>query len=218
MVAKDFRRKAWESLKGKWGIMILIFVIYEAIVLAASLISSLIPFGFVVNLLIGGALVIGAAVASLKPIREETPVIEDLFFGFKNCFMQSLLLYVLNSVFIFLWSLLLFVPGIMKSYSYSMSYYILADNPEMDQADARKASIEMMKGNRWRLFCLHISFIGWILLSMLTMGILLFWVMPYMQVAQAAFYEDLKSKNAVVADVETVTEAEPELSYDPEIK
>ena len=74
-----------------------------------------------------------------------------------------------------------------------MSYYILKDNPGMDANEARKASIEMMKGHKWQLFCLEFSFIGWIILSILTFGILTLWVGPYMETAKAAFYEELKA-------------------------
>ena len=74
-----------------------------------------------------------------------------------------------------------------------MSYYILKDNPNMSGDEARKASIEMMKGHKWELFCLEFSYIGWILLSILTFGILTLWVNPYMEVAKVAFYENLKN-------------------------
>ena len=69
-------------------------------------------------------------------------------------------------------------------------------HPDMNPNDARKASMEMMKGNKWRLFCLELSFIGWCILSTLTFGILYFWVLPYMQSAMAAFYESIKNGNA----------------------
>ena len=83
-----------------------------------------------------------------------------------------------------------------------MSYYILADNPQMSCNDARVTSMEMMKGNKWRLFCLWFSFIGWWLLSILTLGILFLWTIPYMQVATAAFYDDLKTRNEQKAQEE----------------
>lgn len=72
-----------------------------------------------------------------------------------------------------------------------MSNYILDDNPNMRPKDAIAMSVKLMKGNKFRLFCLHFSFIGWIFLSILTCGILIFYVTPYIQVAQAAFYDDL---------------------------
>ena len=87
------------------------------------------------------------------------------------------------------------------SYAYSMSYYILKDNPELSANEARKQSIEMMRGNKWRLFCLDFSFIGWSLLSMFTFGILMLWVTPVMQASHAAFYESLKPAPAVAEEV-----------------
>jgi uncharacterized membrane protein len=75
-----------------------------------------------------------------------------------------------------------------------MSYYVMAENPEMSGEDARRESIMMMDGNKMRLFCLQLSFIGWYLLSALTLGILLFWVVPYVQAATAAFYEEINPR------------------------
>jgi uncharacterized membrane protein len=111
-----------------------------------------------------------------------------------------LILYIINNVFIALWSLLLVIPGIVKAYSYSMSFYILADNLGLAANDARKQSMVLMHGNKWRLFCLHLSFIGWLLLSGITFGILLLWVIPYMQTATAEFYQDLISRQAPQVD------------------
>ena len=98
---------------------------------------------------------------------------------------------LLNGIFIFLWTLLFIVPGIIKTYSYRLSYYILADNPSMSATEVRKRSIELMRGNKWRLFCLELSFIGWELLCILTLGILSFWVTPYYNAAIAEFYQSL---------------------------
>ena len=72
-----------------------------------------------------------------------------------------------------------------------MSYYILIDNPGLSANEARKRSMAMMRGNKWRLFCLDFSFIGWIVLCVLTFGILVFWVAPYQEAARAEFYQDL---------------------------
>lgn len=99
-----------------------------------------------------------------------------------------------------------------------MSTFILADNPQLSQSEARKASVEMMNGHKWRLFCLELSFIGWVLLSALTLGILLFWVTPYMHAAFAAFYEDLKSKSNVVINTEAQSTVESEPFAGPEIQ
>ena len=90
-----------------------------------------------------------------------------------------------------MWSLLLLIPGIIASYSYAMTPYILANHPELTAREAIARSKELMSGNRWRLFCLEFSFIGWALLSSLTMGIGSLFLTPYTQAAKAAFYRDL---------------------------
>ena len=91
-----------------------------------------------------------------------------------------------------LWSLLLIVPGIIKFYAYAMTPYILIDNPELSANQAINLSCKMMKGHKFDLFFLQLSFIGWGILSVFTGGIGLLWLMPYMMSAQAAFYQDIK--------------------------
>ena len=93
-----------------------------------------------------------------------------------------------------LWSLLLIVPGIVKFYAYAMTPYILVDNPELSANQAINLSKQMMKGHKFDLFFLQLSFIGWIILSIFTFGIGLLWLMPYMMTAQAAFYQDIKKE------------------------
>ena len=89
-----------------------------------------------------------------------------------------------------------------------MTYFILKDNPEMSATDAITESRKMMDGNKWRLFCLDFSFIGWILLSILTCGILIFVVEPYMLAARAAFYESIKGAPVEAEATETQESAE----------
>lgn len=91
-----------------------------------------------------------------------------------------------------LWSLLLIVPGIIKFYAYAMTPYILIDNPELSANQAINLSCKMMKGHKFDLFFLQLSFIGWGILSVFTGGIGLLWLMPYMMSAQAVFYQDIK--------------------------
>ena len=189
MKAKDFRQSAWKSLSGKWGICILVFIIFD-LISAACAGGSTIVIGAVAGLIIMGPMTLGYSMVSLNVARDKDVEISMLFKGF-NDFARSVVLYIVNNIFIALWSLLLIIPGIIKSLAYSMSYYILIDDPTISANDARKKSIEMMKGNKWRLFCLEFSFIGWVLLSFLTFGILLFWVMPYIEVTMAKFYLSL---------------------------
>ena len=99
-----------------------------------------------------------------------------------------------------LWSLLLIIPGIIAGYSYAMTGYILAENPELTASEAIARSKEMMAGNRFRLFCLHFSFIGWEILCTLTLGIGNLWLRPYKQAAEAAFYREISGTGYAVFD------------------
>lgn len=194
MLASDYRKQAWAALSGKWGTMALLTLVYSLIVGACNAIPGV---GQVASLVVGGPLVLALTMIALAVLRSENVGVENLFDGFKDGkFVPAFLLYLVNTIFVALWSLLLVVPGIIKGYSYAMSTYILAENPGMSQSECRKESMRMMIGHKWRLFCLHFSFIGWYLLSALTFGILMFWVTPYVRTAEAAFYEDLKSRKA----------------------
>lgn len=101
----------------------------------------------------------------------------------------------LRWLFVFLWTLLFIIPGIIASYSYSMTAYIMVDHPEYSALEAITESKKMMRGHKWRLFCLHFSFIGWYLLSALTWGIGLLWLNPYVEAANAAFYKELSQSH-----------------------
>ena len=113
-------------------------------------------------------------------------------------------------LYTFLWSLLFIIPGIVKSYSYAMTPYILLDRPELSATDAIKESEKMMNGHKMELFILDLSFIGWILLSMLTCGILVLYVEPYMMATKSAFYLELNGP-----DPEPAVEEEQQI-YTPE--
>lgn len=189
MVAKDYRVIAWNSIKGKWGKLAVTELIYFAIMGACAGLSFIFV-GWLAGLLLTGALTLGCAVISNKVIRGQSVEIETLFDGFKN-YAGSLALHLLITIFTCLWTLLFIVPGIIKSLSYGLGFYILSDNPQMSANEARKLSMQMMRGNKWKLFCLNFSFIGWYLLSILTLGILSFWIAPYHNAAVAAFYQNL---------------------------
>ena len=192
MRARDFRHAAWAHLHGNWGTMALSTLVFT-LILGACASLTLIAVGGVAWILLGGAMFLGFSALALTTARGVAPRFEQLFDGFRN-YTSSLVLYILVWIFTLLWTLLFVIPGIIMSYAYSMSWYILADNPDMPANEARKRSIAMMRGNKWRLFCLDFSFIGWIILCALTLGILTFWIMPYMHTARAEFYQDLLAR------------------------
>lgn len=155
---------------------------------------------FAVGIIFMGVLNIGFYKIMLNSVRKKDTKLEDLFSGFASGFDRSLIAGLLVYVFTFLWSLLFIIPGIIKSYSYSMTYYILLDDENISGTDAIKKSEGMMKGHKKELFLQDLSFIGWILLSILTLGILLIWLNPYMELSRAVFYERLKNGNPVTVN------------------
>lgn len=127
----------------------------------------------------------------------ENAKIGELFGAFSHGYGHKVGVMLLRSVFIALWSLLFVIPGIVKTYAYRMIPYILAENPEMGWAEASRLSQDMMKGNKWHAFVLDLSFIGWHILSSLTLGILtLFYVNPYIQATNAELYHALRNPQA----------------------
>jgi uncharacterized membrane protein len=178
---------AWSQLKGKWGSVILVMVIYFLI----SIIPGSVPkIGWIFNLILGGPFAFGIAYYFLSFVRGKSPVLEDLFKGF-SVFGKTLIAYLLIVVFVILWALLLIVPGIIAGISYSMTFYLLADNSGMSAQEAISKSKELMNGNKYRYFCLCCRFIGWFLLGILTLGIGFLWIMPYFMASNAGFYETL---------------------------
>jgi uncharacterized membrane protein len=145
------------------------------------------------SLIIGGPLYIGLIIFFTKLRQQERPEITTIFQGFKEHFTSSLVGYLLSTIFVMLWSLLLIIPGIIKSLSYAMTLYIIRDNPTMKGNDAITQSRKMMDGHKMRLFSLYLSYIGWFLLGIITFGIAMIYIAPFIQAAVLEFYEDLKS-------------------------
>ena len=115
-----------------------------------------------------------------------------LFDGFSFA-GKVILLYIVQYIFIFLWSLLLFIPGIVKAYAYSMVYYVKADHPEYGWRECLDESQRLMTGHKWEKFVLDLSFIGWGIVGSLCLGVGTLWVMTYMAATEAQYYEYLTS-------------------------
>jgi uncharacterized membrane protein len=182
---------AKESLNGKWGLAIGTLVVYILI----SVALQLIPFvGPIASLIISGPFALGLAYFSLSISRNQNPKLENIFQGFNN-FGTALGAYLLMILFIVLWALLLIVPGIIAAISYSMTFYIIADDNSIGAMEAIDKSKKMMDGYKLKYFYLGLRFIGWALLCILTLGIGFLWLMPYMQVSMAKFYDDVKANS-----------------------
>lgn len=180
---------ARESLKGKWGLAIGTFVVYMII---SGGLQAIPDAGPIATLIISGPFALGAAIFSLSISRNQDAQLEQIFHGFKN-FGTALGAYLLMILFILLWMLLLIIPGIIAALSYSMTFYILADDNSIGAMDAIKKSKKMMDGYKWKYFCLGLRLLGWALLCVLTLGIGFLWLIHYAQVSVAKFYDDVKA-------------------------
>ncbi|MFW5872514.1 MAG: DUF975 family protein [bacterium] len=178
---------ASDSLDGKWGLAIGTMVVYMVI----SISIQTIPMGSVAWLIVGGPFSLGVAIFSLSISRNQEGKLEQIFYGFNN-FTTTLGAYLLMILYIFLWALLLVIPGIMAALSYSMIFYIIADEPGIGAKAALDKSKNMMYGYKWKLFGLWLMFLGLALICVLTLGIGFLWFIPFVNVTMAKFYDDVK--------------------------
>lgn len=226
--SKDLRRKAWDSLKGKYWMAFAVILITGII---CSIGNSFVSFGqnlgevlglvdpaeldstmLIGALVLNGVVMVSAIIGALFNIfvssaitvgvnnyfvknTDSKPSLVDAFSGFKVKYGRNIGTLLLISIKIVLWSILFIIPGIIKSYEYAIIPYILADDPEISSKDAFKKAKQMMKGNKWRLFKLNFSFIGWFVLCVLSIGIGTFFLIPYINAANAEFYVELKNKH-----------------------
>ncbi len=188
--ARDFRAYARDRLRGFWGVPLAVCLVASAILTACAFIPFL---GSIGSVLLVGAFELGLCTFFCRLVLGERPLFASLFDKFE-IFLKACGLYLFMGLFIFLWSLLLWVPGIIAAYRYAMAPYLMAEYPTMGIREAMDRSKQMMDGHKGRLFCLHLSFIGWFMLSSLTFGILLLWIMPYYATAEAAFYMNLTGR------------------------
>lgn len=224
MTSSDIRSRARQTLAGKWGIAVLAAFLAALlgglatgsggrIEIDEDLLKSLprvvrayigvaLSFGGILGLaqfILGGVVQLGYSRFLLDMHDGKGAEVSDLFSQFDR-FGDGFCLNLLRGIFIFLWSLLLVIPGIVASLSYSMAHFIMVENPNMTAREALRASKELMDGHKWDLFCLNLSFIGWILLCILTLGIGYLWLDPYMNAAHAAFYRSIRAREEVLEE------------------
>ena len=215
MRAKELRAQAREALRGKWGVAVAVglvatllnggigvsnsgsagaegyldFVNHDFWIIAMTIAVA----SVLLSLVIGGAVQMGWAHFNTKLIKRQEVRFSDLFSQFHRLW-TCICMNVVMGFFIVLWSLLFIIPGIIAAYRYAMVPYLMAEFPDLRVMDAMRESKRLMQGNKWRLFCLEISFFGWMLLGAVTFGIAGLWITPYMQAATAAFYMDVTGR------------------------
>ena len=226
MESSDLRYQARQTLAGKWGVAVLAGFLAA---LLGGLVSGggagldlnleeeelrhipkvLLPYIMmlasiggilgIVRFIVGGPVKLGYCRFLLKMHDGEDAQVGDLFSRFDR-FGDGFCLELLTSLYIMLWSLLFIIPGLVKAYAYAMAPFILEENPNMTPSEAIKASRELMDGHKFDLFCLHWSFFGWALLSVLTLGIGSLWLNPYMNAATAAFYRSIAGRPEIIVE------------------
>ena len=191
---KILRANARNQLGGRifempWLAMLAVFFVYGAVMTAAA--GTTLGIGAII---ISGPMLYGVNRICVKQVRGRDIVLDDAISGFKECFVGSFLLSFITALYTLLWTLLFIVPGIVKSYAYAMAPYILQDSPNLNATECLDKSQKMMKGNKWQLFCLDFSFVGWYIVGALCLGVGTLWVTPYHNMARANFYMALKAK------------------------
>lgn len=220
----EMKEAAKNSLQGRWGLAIaclLLAVIVPSFVFggisgfssaamtlaseagAYGVYASLTFFEFLfstaVSILVLGPLSIGYYFFSLRFVRGMEVTATTPYRAFTSgCYGRFTLAYFMMNLFVFLWSLLLIIPGIIKALAYSQMPFILMDHPEMGWKEALQESQRMMYGHKWEYFVLGLSFILWILLVGVTFGIAILYVGPYMQMTYANYYRTLKEETLEV--------------------
>lgn len=212
---KELKDNAKQSLRGNWGQAIIVFLITAIIVgiftgaghwLDETYINYdgtnifyqfASPIGSIL-LWIGSFIGLSRNIAFLElrdDQKEEKPYMAAFSVFTENRFGPELINFVLVSIFTFLWTWLLIIPGIIKAYSYSMTPYIVKDMVASDKqvgaTDGINASKELMKGHKMNLFIFDLSFLGWNILAAITCGLGYLWVTPYYQTAKANFYRHI---------------------------
>ncbi len=157
----------------------------------------------VIYFILGSFIGVGYAKFNLNLVDKKETAFETLFEYFSH-WKTTTVARLLRALYVFLWSLLFVIPGIVAGFSYAMTDYILAENPELTATEAIEQSKSMMMGNRWRFFCLQFSFIGWDILATLAFGIGHLWLTPYKQAAYAAFYREVSGTEVYENEFEAV--------------
>lgn len=199
----ELKAQAREQLRGKVWMLFLVMVIMYAVLFPVSLLTQFegaVAFvGVIGTYIITPPLSLGLIMVYLDVTYGDPVEISTLFKGFQRI-GKSIALFLWMLLFILLWSCLFIIPGIIKSYSYFMAYYILAENPDMTAREALTESKIIMNGHKLDLFVLQLSFFFWALLIIVTFGIAAIYVVPYQQLTFTNFYHNIKRQPAPVAE------------------
>ncbi len=195
MNRKEIKAKAREAFVNQYWPVVGISVLVTLIMFAGGLINYIPVIGLAVTVIVLPFCTVGLAWFSLSVYRNQQAKIETVFEPFNN-FGHVLGGFWYMELFTFLWTLLFIIPGIIKSIAYSMAPYILVDQPDIPATEALEESMRMTNGHKGEIFVFYLSFLGWMLLSAITMDIVgIFYAFPYYTVSLAGIYEELKAES-----------------------
>lgn len=209
MSNQDYKNAALAALKGRWAPAVLATVVFMIIAFAyagVNIIPQYITTDPKTLLILSGVSIL-LAVLLYKPlsygyygacrrllVEGDDQMLHNMVSDAFSRYFRVLWAVILTDLKIIAWCLLLLIPGIVMSFAYAMTPFIISENQEIPVSEAIHLSRKMMKGHKFDLFYLILTFIGWIFLSILTLGIGLLWLAPYMTTAMASFYEDVKEQ------------------------
>ena len=188
MNRKQLKAAAKAQIKGNIGKLFLITLVIALV--------SCIP---LVGTILMPAFTLSMAIIYINLTYGQKPTVGDAFSGVRSTLAAWALMF-LTALYTFLWSLLFYIPGIVKAISYSMAPYILVDNPGITVGEAIDESKRITKGHKWELFVLGLSFIGWGILNVFTLGIGSLWLVPYINASYAAFYRSICNQRENVVE------------------
>lgn len=202
-VSKEYRAEAAQNTKPFVGALVIIALIYAVITAVINFsytettvidgieyTQSVAPLSFLA-IFVAGQFALSWNYISQKVMLAQKPEVKDLFYGFKD-YKRGFIANILMSIYLTLWGIItLGIAAIVKSYSYSMTYFLLEQDKSLTANEAITLSRRLMDGKKWKLFCLDLSYIGWHLLCALTFGILTLWVTPRVNEARYLFMKDV---------------------------
>ena len=203
----DYRAAARESLSGNWKTSAIVMLMIMGITILLSTVIALLSLdsewlgnslNVIVSILLIAPLQWAFANALLQLVRGDNNITENTKQSFKTNYRTFVLTYLLMIIILLGIGVVTLLIGIfILNYAYRMVPYIIQEYPELTPREALKLSREMMRGHKWNLFVLDLTFMGWVLLTILTLGIGGLWLTPYMQTTVAHYYEDLKQATIV---------------------
>ena len=201
MNTAELKANAKEQLRGKWAVAIATVLVANILIDSDVMYKVSEKFGLIglsiscslISLFLGGVISVGLCKFLLDmTTKREEPRFETLFSQF-NIYLKTLGLNILITLSVCIGTILFIVPGIIVGLMFSQSYYILSEDPSKSITQCIKESVDMMNGHKWDLFYLELTFIGWWLLTAITVGIAGLWGAPYVKVTETNFYLSIKN-------------------------